>query len=246
SQEEILEELFSGTAQGTLEMGRSASPEVTQTLASESLASSTIDIQPSQAPRSQMQRLTREPLALVETLSWPKDKPQAEIVFAQSICLPELERAALWVMLHDASHQQNALPLRRIELAVEFDPHPMLAWITVLHDQQGIMRCLPCYLDLVDMQRRHLIQQLVQQRSFLFLLFDPTQPSCPVKVDTVEIDARQQRYLHQTVVRALQSYGRQNSSPSAIAASKSKLKSQYAALKAKLPQQLALQAASTA
>ena len=88
SHEDALKELFNGptsVSRSALEQAPAFSPETTQYVAPRSAGSTMVDIQPSQQPIAQTQRLTKNPNSLANRLPWPADKPQAEIVFAQSI-----------------------------------------------------------------------------------------------------------------------------------------------------------------
>lgn len=245
SHEEALNEIF-GETDAPKPMSDELPPQQTQVLDPSNPA--TLKIQSVNLPVHQTQRISHKPQAIAQKLAWPQTKPISEIVFAQMIQTPDIEQAALWTMLNHAEPQWNALPCHHIEFMVELQPYPMLAWVTVLHDRDGQMRCLPCFIDLGDQQRRQLIQNLIQQGEYLFLLFDQAKLQHPVQVATFKINGHQKQLLHQTWMKTcntIQKTGNPSGAKaSALAASKQKLKARYKRLKAQLPEKLSQKASS--
>ncbi|MCM1985251.1 serine/threonine protein kinase [Lyngbya confervoides] len=168
------------------------------------------------------------------TLSWPSDKPIAEIVFAKFMHLPDQEGVGLWAMLANAKIQQQFLPHRHIEFLVELDPHPMLAWVTVLYNDNGKMRSLPCFLDLAESQWQGMLTTLIQQGEYWFILYDAATPDRPIQVSSLKLSAAQRQQLQQSLTAASQ---RQHSRMPQM--SKQKLRDRYQQLKASLPEKLA-------
>jgi len=218
--------------------------DVRQTLVS---TPATLNIQPAKTPLPQTCAVRQTPKSVVQKMAWPETKPIAEIVFTQTVQTPDIEQTSLWAMLNYAEQQWQSLPCHHIEFMVEFNPHPILAWITILHDPQGRMRCIPCFIDLGNPQGRRLIQNLIQQSEYLFVLFSQKDPNQPTQVSTFKISQRQQQFLHQNWSKACQfvpqtkrTTGAQNSG---YVASRQKLKQRYQILKAELPQRLIQKAA---
>ncbi|NJN23343.1 MAG: serine/threonine protein kinase [Acaryochloridaceae cyanobacterium RL_2_7] len=176
SHEDALEEIFKETP--SLHNQSPQSPSNTPELSSATLFHardlSPLDIQTSNTPLSTTQPLPFTPKTLAQRSPWPSDKPLAEIVFAEIISTPDIAQSALWGMLKNAEQQRQTLPHAHLEFMVEFSPYPMLVWITVLHNEHGQMRCLPCYIDLGKPERIQLVKNMVQQGEFLFILFDKT------------------------------------------------------------------------
>ncbi|MGA7932932.1 MAG: serine/threonine-protein kinase, partial [Kovacikia sp.] len=69
--------------------------------------------------------------------SWPSNKPVAEIVFAQLLEEGDQDTASLWVMLSHAKVQQQYLTHHYTEFIFEDKFCSMLAWVTVLFDEEG-------------------------------------------------------------------------------------------------------------
>lgn len=81
-------------------------------------------------------------------MSWPKDKPQAAIVFPHIIKTSSEALATLWVMLQKQDIQNHQVSTRYNQFLFLTAPHPMVLWITALHNREHGARWLPCYLDL--------------------------------------------------------------------------------------------------
>ena len=193
-----------------------------------------LNIQSSKTPLSQTQPLPFNPKTLAQRSPWPKGKPVAEIVFADIISTTDISQAALWGMLQQAQVQRQTLPYSHLEFMVELTPHPMLAWITVLHDENGKMRCLPCFLDLGNPERIKLVQYMVQQGEFLFVLFDQQKPDQPIKTENIQLSAHQQQFLNKSIIKASTTPIHPDTNK-AMLVTKQKLKTKYQALKAELP-----------
>lgn len=180
------------------------------------------------------------PKSIAQGMVWPATKPMAEIVFAQTIQTSNVEKASVWAMLNYAQQQWQSLPYHHIEFMVEWEHHPMLAWVTILHDLQGHMRCLPCYIDLGDPRRWQLIDNLIHQGEYVFILFGQKNPDLPVQVSTFEIDPLQQQFLRQNWLKACDLRNQKSDRPLpqtlALAASKQKLQARYRSLKDDLSQ----------
>lgn len=127
--------------------------------------------------------------------SWPKNKPIANIVFAQTIQAPDQEAVALWVMLSKQDIEQCSLSNRHSHFLCTFTPHPTVLWVTTLFDRQHGPRWLPCYVDLKDAGGQHITKLLSKTEYYLLIFFDSSNPSQPVNVTTVRVPERQCQLL---------------------------------------------------
>jgi eukaryotic-like serine/threonine-protein kinase len=127
---------------------------------------------------------------------WPSDKPIAEIVFPQVLTSDQEAAVGLWVMLSRAEIQQRLLSTRYNHFLCVMAPHPMLLWVTAIHDAQIGARWLPCYLDLKLEQSQQMLRLLSSQGYYLMLFFASESTSEPANVKTITI-APYQRQLFQ-------------------------------------------------
>jgi eukaryotic-like serine/threonine-protein kinase len=127
---------------------------------------------------------------------WPSDKPIAEIVFPQVLTSDQEAAVGLWVMLSRAEIQQRLLSTRYNHFLCLMAPHPMLLWVTAIHDAQIGARWLPCYLDLKLEQSQQMLKLLSSQGYYLMLFFASESTSEPANVKTITV-APYQRQLFQ-------------------------------------------------
>lgn len=130
------------------------------------------------------------------TVPWPSDKPIAEIVFPQILASEQEEAVGLWVMLSRSEIQQRLLSTRYNHFLCLMAPHPMLLWVTAIHDSQIGARWLPCYLDLKLEQSQKMLRLFSSQGYYLLLFFATESTSEPANVKTITI-APYQRQLFQ-------------------------------------------------
>ncbi len=81
-------------------------------------------------------------------ISWPDNKPVADIVFPQPIYTNGEVLPALWVMLPQEEIQKRLLCTRYNQFLFISVPHPILLWITVIYNRKHGAKWLPYYLDL--------------------------------------------------------------------------------------------------
>ncbi len=79
---------------------------------------------------------------------WPKDKPQAKIVFPHLLKIKTEVVPTLWVMLEQQDIKNRHSSTRYNQFLFLPSPHPMVLWITALYNPLYGVRWLPCYLDL--------------------------------------------------------------------------------------------------
>ncbi|WP_299403770.1 serine/threonine-protein kinase [Acaryochloris sp. IP29b_bin.148] len=161
--------------------------------------------------------------------SWPKNKPIANIVFAQTISSPDQEAVGLWVMLNKQEIEERSLSSRHSHFLCTFTPHPTILWITTLFDHQKGPRWLPCYIDLKDAGGQHITKLLSERGYYLLMLFDSSNPSQPVNVVTIKIPQRQCQLLQNCLSTA-----KQTTATGTLVDSKKLLKQKYQAVKQKI------------
>ena len=110
--------------------------------------------------------------------SWPKNKPQQCIVFPHLIGKDKEMLATLWVMLNQEDIQSRKRSTRYNQFLCVMSPHPMVLWITALHNSEYGIRWLPCYLDLktpMGQKTIRLLGKAGQYRILFFALSEPEQ-----------------------------------------------------------------------
>lgn len=119
--------------------------------------------------------------------SWPKDKPQKSIVFPHIIPGSGEVLATLWVMLtqHDIQNRQRST--RYNQFLCVISPHPMVLWITALHNREYGVRWLPCYLDLKTSLGQRMVRLLGEAGCYRILFFALAEPTHCQKVMTSTI-----------------------------------------------------------
>ena len=108
--------------------------------------------------------------------SWPKDKPQRKIVFADLLATPLGEVPVLSVMLDKQDILNRISNIRYNQFLFLNHPHPMLLWITLLHHPEHGPRWLPCYLDLKSQKGQKLSRTLAEVGKYRILFFALNEP----------------------------------------------------------------------
>ncbi|MEP0870858.1 serine/threonine protein kinase [Trichocoleus desertorum AS-A10] len=119
--------------------------------------------------------------------SWPKSKPLAEIVFAQPLKTSDEVLATLWVMMPKQEIQRRLLATRYNQFMFMLAPHPMLLWLTALHNREHGPRWLPCYLDLKTPQGQQMTRLLAENGLYRLLFFALEEPQRCVTVMSSKI-----------------------------------------------------------
>ncbi|MGK7872569.1 MAG: serine/threonine protein kinase [Xenococcaceae cyanobacterium] len=128
--------------------------------------------------------------------SWPKDKPQQKIVFPRLIHASEGVFATLWVMLDHQDILNRMSSTRYNQFLFLTSPHPMLLWITVLHNLEHGPRWLPCYLDLKTSVGQEVTRILGESGCYRILFFALNEPQRCKNVMTLTIAADQCKILN--------------------------------------------------
>jgi eukaryotic-like serine/threonine-protein kinase len=135
------------------------------------------------APSAQTQSaLTAEEVS--RFVSWPKDKPIAQIVFPQTLRTSRETVAALWIML--PQEEIETLRMSRLYTRVyknflcSMAPHPMILWVTAVynrfHHLEKGPRWLRCYLDLKTPPGQELLRLLGEKGHFQIMFFALEEP----------------------------------------------------------------------
>lgn len=135
---------------------------------------------PQPAPIEEIERIARQQ-------TWPKNKPIAEIVFAQSLPTSNETLATLWVMLKKEDIQKRQVCKRYNQFLFLMSPHPMLLWITALYTRDAGPRWLRCYLDMKTSQGEEMTKLLGETGRYWVLLFALEEPQRCVHAMSVRI-----------------------------------------------------------
>jgi len=146
--------------------------------------------------RSKPQNLEQE---VEQIATWPKDKPVAQIVFAQPFSSSEGIVPALWVMLPQAEIQTLQLHKLYNQVYRNFlctmSPHPMLLWFTSLYNhlfsQREEPRFLRCFLDLKTRLGQEIIRLLAEKGQYQVLMFAEEAHQKPPHAITITIPQQQ-------------------------------------------------------
>ena len=161
--------------------------------------------------------------------SWPQNKPIAEIVFPHSVRTSQEVLATLWIMLPKQEIQERRLSSRYNQFLCVMAPHPMLLWITALHNGEQTPRWLPCYLDLQTQQGQDMTRLLAQTGQYRLLFFGLEEPQRCANVLISTIAAGQCKLL-----REWANDSRMMQSAAQPAISKKLLKQEFEKLKPKI------------
>ncbi|MEC4894590.1 MAG: serine/threonine-protein kinase [Oscillatoria sp. PMC 1051.18] len=126
---------------------------------------------------------------------WPSDKPRQKIVFPRLIRTKEAVFATLWTMLGKQDIENRLISTRYNQFLFLTSPHPMVLWITVLHNQEYGPRWLPCYLDLKTSAGQRMARILGESGSYRILFFALEDPKRCQNVLKSTIDPTQCKML---------------------------------------------------
>lgn len=110
-------------------------------------------------------------------LSWPVNKPIADIVFPQPIHHNGKFFPALWVMLPKQDIQKRLICTRYNQFLFISLPHPMVLWITVIYNREHGAKWLPYYLDLKTNFGQETVRLLHHTGNYRLLFFARESPS---------------------------------------------------------------------
>ena len=124
-------------------------------------------------------------------VSWPKDKPEAQIVFPGIVKAEHQSAVALWVMLKSEEVQRRLLSARYNHFLFMLEPHPMILWITTIFDTGLGPRWMPCYLDLKTKTGKRSALLLADTGYYPLIYFAIEHPEQPANVRTNAISPKQ-------------------------------------------------------
>ncbi|MBD2384223.1 serine/threonine protein kinase [Cylindrospermum sp. FACHB-282] len=122
-------------------------------------------------------RVTPSNNDIFQFLSWPQNKPIADIVFPQPIHIKGETLLALWIMLPQEEIQKRLVSTRYNQFLFISIPHPMLLWITVIYNRKHGPKWLPYYLDLKTIFGQEIIRLLRHTGYYRLLFFARESPS---------------------------------------------------------------------
>lgn len=102
---------------------------------------------------------------------WPSDKPRQKIVFSKLIPSSQGHIPSLWVMLDQTDLSNHLLSTRFSHFLFIMSPHPMVYWITALHNAYHDTRWLPYYLDLKTNHGEWMTKHLAELGYYRILFF---------------------------------------------------------------------------
>lgn len=165
-------------------------------------------------------------------IEWPDYLPRSEIVFAQTLFSRPTKPTALWAMLA----QDEALNRQQAQVYCHFqyqpNTYPVLLWVTMLHNANAGARWLPCYIDLGKLQGQRLVRALAEQGSYQILLFGVEGANSPQSILQHPLSVEHKGYLKNCLAFAESTTAHTGT----LAESKTFLKQEFLALKAKLNQ----------
>jgi len=134
--------------------------------------------------------------------SWPQNKPIADIVFPQSVNVSGEVLPALWVMLPEKEIFKRIICSRYNRFLFITAPHPMLLWITVIHNRKYGAKWLPYYLDLKTGIGQEIASLLVKTGSYRLLFFARESPNRCSHVLSASVASVQRQRLQQWIMTA--------------------------------------------
>lgn len=172
-------------------------------------------------------------------ITWPKDKPIAQIVFSQPLRTSRETLATLWVML--SQDEIETLRVSRLYNRVyknflcSMSPHPMVLWITAIYNPSHHLekgpRWLRCYLDLKSSHGQELIRILSEKGQYQVMFFALEEPKNCAHLMPVTLTPTQCSQLQEWAVisRTWTSIGQPNASKNVLQAEFEKLKTKVTA-----------------
>jgi eukaryotic-like serine/threonine-protein kinase len=112
-----------------------------------------------------------------QLVSWPQNKPIADIVFIQPIYHDKNLLPALWVMLPQEEIQKRLVCTRYNQFLFISSPHPVMLWITVIYTRQHGAKWLPYYLDLKTNFGQEITRLLQDTGQYRLLFFAKETPN---------------------------------------------------------------------
>jgi len=166
---------------------------------------------------------------VAQLVSWPHNKPIANIVFIQPIYHDKNLLPALWVMLPQEEIQKRLVCTRYNQFLFISSPHPVMLWITVIYTRKDGAKWLPYYLDLKTSSGREITQLLQNTGQYRLLFFAKETPNPCTHILHSTIAVAQQERLQEWL---MSSYVSTLSTDAQM--SKNLLKKEYEKIKPKI------------
>ncbi|MEH2449533.1 MAG: serine/threonine-protein kinase [Nostoc sp.] len=163
---------------------------------------------------------------IARTISWPQNKPIADIVFPQPIHTNGEILPALWVMLPQKEIQKRLVCTRYNQFLFISIPHPMLLWITVIYNHKHSAKWFPYYLDLKTSLGQEITRLLQHTGYYRLLFFARETPNSCANILLSSVASAQRQRLQEWV--AMSNTMMSSADPQI---SKSLLKSEYEKIK---------------
>jgi eukaryotic-like serine/threonine-protein kinase len=168
-------------------------------------------------------------------LEWPQDKPFQEIVFPHLLETQQGTVPGLLLMMSKQNIGSYAFSTRYNQFIFVKSPHPMLLWVTLLHNRSLGSKWLPCYLDMQKPQNQKLVCSLTDNERYPLIFFSLEAPHSCISVMSCHIELTQ-RQLLVTWVEQSQRLPASN----AAQLSKNLLRQQYKQMQSQILQRLGL------
>ncbi len=136
----------------------------------------------------------------VQLISWPSNKPIANIVFIQPIYHEKKLLPALWVMLPQEEIQKRLVCTRYNQFLFILSPHPVILWITVIYTRQHGAKWLPYYLDLQTSFGQEITRLLQNTGQYRLLFFTKETPNPCTHILPSKIATAQQERLQEWLI----------------------------------------------
>ena len=166
---------------------------------------------------------------VAQLVSWPHNKPIANIVFIQPIYHDKNLLPALWVMLPQEEIQKRLVCTRYNQFLFISSPHPVMLWITVIYTREHGAKWLSYYLDLKTNYGQEITGLLQNTGQYRLLFFTKETPHPCTHILQSSIAAAQREKLQEWLVS---SQGSTLSTDAQI--SKNILKKEYEKIKPKI------------
>ncbi|MBE9005356.1 serine/threonine protein kinase [Fortiea sp. LEGE XX443] len=134
---------------------------------------------------------------ILRSVSWPDNKPIADIVFPHTIRVNDEVLPALWVMLPQREILKRFVCNRYNQFLFLPAPHPMLLWITVIYNRKHGVKWLPYYLDLKTSLGQDIARLLAKNGYYRLLFFAREAPSNCFHILLCSIATAQRKNLEQ-------------------------------------------------
>ncbi len=166
-------------------------------------------------------------------LVWNQDKPIQEIVFPRLVEFEHNYVTALFLMMSQEDIHKRLNSKCYNQFFFVSSPHPMLLWLTALHQPELVTKWLPSYLDMHNPEHRLLVRSLAEHQRYPLALFSLESPHSITHITSAVISYQQQELLKDCLSK---SENLPNSHQAQL--SKQLLKQKYKQIRAQLLQTL--------